>query len=104
MKCHSCNTELKGKTKFCPECGEKVLIVQEVEQPQTVKMILKFAEAADFLRISKPTLYDLLNDPENPIPYLPIKADKRFITSELIEWAKKSQKTLSNIQRRKAIG
>ena len=37
MFCSQCKTQLKGKEKFCPECGNRIEVkLQEAIQQQTV--------------------------------------------------------------------
>lgn len=97
LKCHFCNAEIKINAKFCPECGQKVVIIQQAQPQQVVKMILTIDGAADFLSVSKPTIYKLMSLKSNPLPFFPMCSDKRFITSEIIEWAKKNQTSLREL-------
>ncbi len=93
MKCISCKAEIKEDAKFCPECGNKVIVVQKVQEIKNVPMIMKAAEAMEFLRMSRRMFYNFLSDKHNPIPFFLVGQDKRFITSELINWAKSRQTT-----------
>ena len=48
--------------------------------------IFKTSEAAEFLKISKPTLYKLINS--NSIPFIKIGDQKRFRKSDLLNLGK----------------
>jgi excisionase family DNA binding protein len=51
--------------------------------------VLTPKEAADFLKISLPTLYQL--KARNKIPFGKVGGQLRFIKSELVEWVKKAK-------------
>ena len=88
--CIYCKTKLPKGAKFCPECGEKPAPEEELTQKR-LDPILKLEEAAALLKVSKSMFYVMLGEEENPIPYFCIGRDKRFITTELLAWAKSRQ-------------
>jgi len=79
------------KAKFCPGCGSPVIQPKEKNQ---IPAILKANEAMEFLRISRSLFYQLLSRPNDPIPFFPMGSRKRFITDELLAWAKRNQTQL----------
>lgn len=98
MKCSSCKSDLNQESKFCPECGTAVpkpVPVQKVSEPKVFPPILNVKEAAEFLTISTPHLYTLIRNDD--LPWFPIGTHKRFLTEELIAWAKKRMRGGDNI-------
>ena len=93
MECKSCKTKVQNSTKFCPECGKP--IPKEEPKPVEIKptpptpAIMTIQQLAEFLNVSKPTVYYLIK--ENGLPWFPIGQHKRFITEEVIQWAKTKQ-------------
>lgn len=88
--CANCKVDLPKGAKFCPDCGAP--IPQEEKDSQKNPAILMPEEAMSFLRISRSTFYQLLGREKDPIPYFPIgKHNKRFITEEILAWAKRNQ-------------
>lgn len=100
MQCEFCKMEIEDNVKFCPECGEKVIVVQEIQKFQDVPLVMKVDEVMDLLRVSRSLFYKLLAQ-EDPIPFFCVGRDKRFITSEVIEWAKRNQTTSINLNDKK---
>ena len=65
----------------------KYELISEVKKELTFQEeIFKTSEAAEFLKISKPTLYKLINS--NSIPFLKIGDQKRFRKSDLLNLGK----------------
>lgn len=91
MKCAFCHALIPEKSKFCPECGQKHIVVQEEQKVKEIPPILMVEEAAELLRVSKSMFYELLALPNDPVPWFPIGKHKRFITEELLAWAKRNQ-------------
>ena len=90
-ECKSCKTKVSDATKFCPECG-KPIPKPEPKLEQNVKpmpTIMTVQQVAEFLKVSKPTVYLLIR--EHNLPWFPIGQCKRFITDEIIQWAKTRQ-------------
>lgn len=94
--CKGCNAKLSEAHKFCPECGKpvpkevpKVQIVQEVKQ---FPPILTIDLAAEFLKVSKCHIYTLID--YEGLPWFPLGPGnrKRFLTDELLSWAKNRSK------------
>ncbi|WP_110954746.1 zinc-ribbon domain-containing protein [Anaerosinus massiliensis] len=100
MQCTFCKKEIEDNVKFCPECGEKVIVMQELQKQQEVPMIMVTEELMRFIKVSRSMLYKLLAI-DDPIPFFFVGSDKRFITSEVIEWAKRNQTTLMNLDDKK---
>lgn len=92
MKCSFCKVDINEDAKFCPSCGEKVIRHQKVQEFKSVPMIMKMDEAIEFLRVSRSMFYRLLVE-DDPLPFFYVGRDKRFITSELVEWCKRNQTT-----------
>lgn len=92
MNC-KCGTEIPTKAKFCPECGASAPIPEvkvEIQPIKQVAHILTVKEATEFLKISRSKLYELIN--KNEIPWFPVGSHKRFLTQELLEWARNQMK------------
>lgn len=88
MPC-KCGAKIPLKAKFCPECGTVAPVIETKIEMQPIKQvahILTVGEAADFLKISKSKLYELIS--QNKIPWFPVGSHKRFLTQELLDWAK----------------
>ena len=65
----------------------KYELISEVKKELTFQEeIFKTSEAAEFLKISKPTLYKLING--NSIPFIKIGDQKRFRKSDLLNLGK----------------
>ncbi|MDB4315799.1 helix-turn-helix domain-containing protein [Cyclobacteriaceae bacterium] len=65
----------------------KYELISEVKKELTFQEeIFKTSEAAEFLKISKPTLYKLINS--NSIPFIKIGDQKRFRKSDLLNLGK----------------
>ena len=65
----------------------KYELISEVRKELTFQEeIFKTSEAAEFLKISKPTLYKLING--NSIPFIKIGDQKRFRKSDLLNLGK----------------
>ena len=65
----------------------KYELISEVKKELTFQEeIFKTNEAAEFLKISKPTLYKLING--NSIPFIKIGDQKRFRKSDLLNLGK----------------
>lgn len=88
MPC-KCGATIPQKVKFCSECGASAPIETKIEiQPiKQVSHILTVSEASEFLKISNSKLYELIS--QNSIPWFPVGSHKRFLTQELLDWAKK---------------
>lgn len=90
MKCKQCSCNLAKSAKFCPECGAPA---PKEEPKQQVKKefppILTIKQAAEFLNISRCTMY-LVMKSEN-LPCFPIGGRKMFIRDELMNWCKNRQ-------------
>lgn len=92
MKCN-CGHEI-DIPKFCPHCGKPVpkveppFMASEAKPPPTIMTV---QEIASFLHISKPTVYQLIK--EGGLPWFALGQHKRFITEEVIQWAKSQQRT-----------
>ena len=91
IHCPECKTELSEQAKFCPECGKPVPKPEPKEElkEETYSPVLKVDGAAKLLKISRCYVYTLIN--EEGLPWFPIGKDKRFLASELLEWAKSRQ-------------
>jgi len=88
MNC-KCGAKIPAKAKFCPECGCSAPIPDikvEIQPIKQVAHILTVQEASEFLKISSSKLYELIN--ENDIPWFPVGSHKRFLTQELLDWAR----------------
>ena len=65
----------------------KYELISEVKKELTFQEeIFKTSEAAEFLKISEPTLYKLING--NSIPFIKIGDQKRFRKSDLLNLGK----------------
>ena len=65
----------------------KYELISEVKKELTFQEeIFKTSEAAEFLKISKPTLYKLING--NSIPFIKIGDQKRFRKSDFLNLGK----------------
>ena len=65
----------------------KYELISEVKKELTFQEeIFKTSEAAEFLKISKPTLYKLINS--NSIPFIKIGDQKRFRKSDMLNLGK----------------
>ena len=65
----------------------KYELISEVKKELTFQEeIFKTSEAAEFLKISRPTLYKLINS--NSIPFIKIGDQKRFRKSDLLNLGK----------------
>lgn len=73
-------------SNFCPECGRPLTVLEKVPEPKDE--ILTSYEAAEFLKISRWKIYDLIR--KGQIPYKAIGTQKRFTKAQLIEWLQKS--------------
>jgi excisionase family DNA binding protein len=82
LKCTHCQTELSPTTKFCPECGTPK--PEPVASTEEEKNVLTTYEAADFLRISRSKMYELVR--KKQIPFKEVGIQKRFLRTQLIEW------------------
>jgi len=88
MNC-KCGATIPAKAKFCPECGTTAPISDtkvEIQPIKQVAHILTVREASEFLKISSSKLYELIS--ANEIPWFPVGSHKRFLTQELLDWAK----------------
>jgi excisionase family DNA binding protein len=91
-----CGASIPVKAKFCPECGataprpEQKIEMQPIKQ---VSHILTVGEASEFLKISRSKLYELISC--NEIPWFPVGSHKRFLTQELLDWAKNRSAIIS---------
>lgn len=87
MQC-KCGAAIPPKAKFCPECGISAPVETKIEiQPiKQVSHILTVNEASELLKISNSKLYELISRKE--IPWFPVGSHKRFLTQELLDWAK----------------
>ncbi|EIW19500.1 MULTISPECIES: helix-turn-helix domain-containing protein [Pelosinus] len=87
MQC-KCGITIPTKAKFCPECGTSAPVETKIEiQPiKQVSHILTVNEASVFLKISRSKLYELVS--QDAIPWFPVGSHKRFLTQELLDWAK----------------
>lgn len=92
MNCKYCNASISQNVKFCPECGKASPMPDPKPeiQVQIVPPIMTIQELAKFLRISKPTVYQLIRE---GMPWFPICGHKRFLTDEILLWAKSRQNT-----------
>jgi len=91
-----CGAKIPIKAKFCPECGVSAPLPDIKVEIQPIKQmahILTIGEASEFLKISRTKLYELIS--QNKIPWFPVGAHKRFLTQELLDWAK-SQSNQNN--------
>ena len=85
--CKECNAKLSAANKFCPECGKPV--PKEIPKVQEIKQfppILTLGQAVEFLNISRCHIYTLIKN--EGLPWFPMGTRKRFITDELLLWAK----------------
>ena len=88
--CLECHTELSTKAKFCFECGMPAPKPKPLEtKVRDFPAIMTVNEAAEFLKISRWKLYDLVKKKE--LPYFPVGSHKRFLTNKLVEWAESRQ-------------
>jgi len=89
MTCN-CGAKIPIKAKFCPECGIPAPVPEskiEIHPIKQVPHILTVGEASAFLRISRSKLYELIST--NSIPWFSVGSHKRFLTQELLDWARK---------------
>ncbi|WP_094607770.1 hypothetical protein SPSIL_008620 [Sporomusa silvacetica DSM 10669] len=87
IECTACKTVLSPKNKFCPECG--ALAPKPEPLPESPKdEVLTTYEAAEFLKISRWKIYDLVR--KKQIPFKAIGTQKRFVKAQLIEWLQRS--------------
>jgi excisionase family DNA binding protein len=85
-----CGASIPVKAKFCSEYGSSVPVPEikyKVLPIKQVSHILTVNGASGFLKISKSKLYELIS--RNEIPWFPVGTHKRFLTQELLDWAKK---------------
>jgi len=87
MQCTQCKSDIPQDAKFCSRCGTAAPI--QVPEPKQIPPIMNVEEAMEFLRVSRATFYQLLSIEKDPLPYFNIGARKRFITDEILEWAKR---------------
>lgn len=85
MNCTNCKTELSATAKFCSECGSPAPKLEPVAKDE--EEILTAYEAAEFLKISRWKIYDLVRKAQ--IPFKAIGTQKRFLKSQLIDWLQK---------------
>ena len=87
LECTACNTKISSKVKFCPECGTPA--PKPEPSPESIKdEVLTTYEAAEFLKISRWKIYDLVR--KKQIPFRAIGTQKRFVKAQLVEWLQKS--------------
>jgi excisionase family DNA binding protein len=91
MNCKYCNADIPENVKFCPECGKASPMPDPEPEPQVqfIPPIMTIEEVAKFLKVSKPTVYNLIR---KGMPWFPVGGHRRFITDEIVEWAKQIQK------------
>lgn len=94
MQCSFCPASIPDGAKFCPECGKQQPVIVPKEEAKAIPPILKIDEAAELLRISRSYLYRLLARPDDPVPWFPLGKSKRFITEELLAWARRNQQNM----------
>lgn len=82
MNC-KCGAEIPTNAKFCPECGT-IAPKPEPLPEQSKEEILTTYEAAEFLKISRWKIYDLIR--KKQIPFKEVGTQKRFVRARLIEW------------------
>ncbi|WP_373325677.1 helix-turn-helix domain-containing protein [Sporomusa paucivorans] len=92
--CPECRTELTPETKFCPECGKPAPkpepVYPKVQEPKQFPPIMNIQQVSEFLCISKCHIYRLIKN--EGLPCFPVGQHKRFITEEIMQWAKSRQK------------
>ena len=77
--------------------------MQTIKREPNQLAILTFAEAANWLRISQRTLYDLVHDRQ--IPFFRVGRQYRFSTAELQQWShEECRHTTSDHQRHRGCG
>jgi excisionase family DNA binding protein len=91
-RCKRCNAEAPEGSRFCPACGKRIpkpkvrptiddqIIIKQTDPILTVKGV------CDFFHISECKLYDLMR--QKKIPFFFVGEHKRFLTNDLIEWAR----------------
>ncbi|EIW20751.1 MULTISPECIES: excisionase family DNA-binding protein [Pelosinus] len=82
MTC-KCGIDLTPKAKFCPECGTPAPKPEPLKESK-IEEILTTYEAAEFLKISRWKIYDLIR--KKQIPFKEVGTQKRFVKARLIEW------------------
>jgi excisionase family DNA binding protein len=87
MQCLKCNAILPENVKFCCECGTVAPKPKPKLESNNETDILTAYEAADFLKISRWKIYDLIRKRE--IPFKLVGTQKRFLRSQLISWMQK---------------
>lgn len=87
VECLKCRTKLSPKVKFCPECGTSVPKPEPLPDSSKDEILTTY-EAAEFLKISRWKIYDLVR--KKQIPFKAVGTQKRFVKAQLIEWLQKS--------------
>jgi excisionase family DNA binding protein len=82
MTCE-CGAKIPFKAKFCPECGTIAPQPEPLPEPKKEEILTAY-EAADFLKISRWKIYDLIR--KRHIPFKAVGTQKRFLRTQLIEW------------------
>lgn len=81
--CLKCSSELTDTAKFCPECG--TIVPKPEPLPESLnEEILTTYEAAEFLKISRWKINDLIR--KRQIPFKEVGTQKRFLRTQLIDW------------------
>jgi excisionase family DNA binding protein len=83
MQCLNCKTKLSAIAKFCPECGTPIPKPESLLESAKEEILTTY-EAAEFLKISRWKIYDLIR--KKQIPYKLVGTQKRFLRTQLIEW------------------
>jgi excisionase family DNA binding protein len=90
--CKHCNIPAPEGSRFCPACGKRIpkpkmqpaiddqLVIKQTDAVLTVKGV------CGFFHISEWKIYDLMK--QHKIPFFMVGEHKRFLTSDLIEWAR----------------
>jgi len=93
LKCEKCGIHLTEGINFCSECGTPVPKpqpkVQDIQGKREFPPILTVDLAAEFLCVTRCHIYTLIKT--DGLPWFQMGKSKRFITDELINWAKSRQ-------------
>lgn len=93
MKCTKCGFKLNDTVKFCAECGAPAPKPEppKLQEPNKFPDILTIMQVAQFLTVSRCTVYSLMEKEGLPWFFLGPRK-RRVLKDELVTWLKSRQK------------